>query len=242
MVNPTIASTRSGGPIAAAYATLRHLGEDGYLRLAAATRDAVRGSPPRSPRSTDCGCSASRTSTVVAFTSDDPALDLFVLADELTARGWHTQPQLGYGGLPRSIHLTVTAAVAPQVDDVRRRPDRGGGRGPRARPGHHAPGAGPGGGRAVPGRDDPGPGPALAADLGLGGSSGGSPLPQRQALINSLLELAPVPMREALVLVLSAAAPASQLNGILSVGEIRVVDPHDGQHKTIMRVRCRTIY
>jgi glutamate/tyrosine decarboxylase-like PLP-dependent enzyme len=30
------ASTRSGGPIAAAYATLRHLGDEGYLRLAEA--------------------------------------------------------------------------------------------------------------------------------------------------------------------------------------------------------------
>ncbi len=42
MVNPTIASTRSGGPIAAAYATLRHLGDAGYLRLASATLSAVR--------------------------------------------------------------------------------------------------------------------------------------------------------------------------------------------------------
>ena len=42
MVNPTVASTRPGGPIAAAYATMRFLGDDGYLRLAQATLDAVR--------------------------------------------------------------------------------------------------------------------------------------------------------------------------------------------------------
>jgi glutamate/tyrosine decarboxylase-like PLP-dependent enzyme len=42
MVNPTIASTRSGGPIAAAYATVRHVGDDDYLRLAASTLEAVR--------------------------------------------------------------------------------------------------------------------------------------------------------------------------------------------------------
>ncbi|MEU8613965.1 aminotransferase class V-fold PLP-dependent enzyme, partial [Actinoplanes sp. NPDC048791] len=41
MINPVISSTRSGGPIAAALATLRHLGDDGYLRLAGHTRDAV---------------------------------------------------------------------------------------------------------------------------------------------------------------------------------------------------------
>ena len=66
---------------------------------------------------------------MVVFTSDDAALDLFVLADELALRGWHTQPQLAYADLPRSIHLTVTAAVAPMVAPFRRaatRPPRPG--------------------------------------------------------------------------------------------------------------------
>ena len=38
MINPVISSTRSGGPIAAAYATLRHLGDAGYLRAGRAPR------------------------------------------------------------------------------------------------------------------------------------------------------------------------------------------------------------
>ncbi|WP_203720482.1 pyridoxal phosphate-dependent decarboxylase family protein, partial [Paractinoplanes brasiliensis] len=41
MINPVISSTRSGGPIAAALATLRHIGDAGYLELAARTREAV---------------------------------------------------------------------------------------------------------------------------------------------------------------------------------------------------------
>ena len=42
MINPVISSTRSGGPIAAAYATLRHLGQAGYLELTRTTLTAVR--------------------------------------------------------------------------------------------------------------------------------------------------------------------------------------------------------
>src|SRR5581483_5042706 len=42
VVNPGVSSTRSGGPIAAAYATLRHLGDAGYLDLARQTLAAVR--------------------------------------------------------------------------------------------------------------------------------------------------------------------------------------------------------
>jgi sphinganine-1-phosphate aldolase len=200
MVNATIASTRSGGPIAAAFATLRHVGDDGYLRLAASTLESVR-ELSSSVSSVEglrllLGGSAEPESTVVAFTSEDAALDLFVLADELALRGWYTQPQLGYAQLPRSIHLTVTAAVAPRAAEF----------GPAL---HQAAAAT----RAV--------GPVaiedgmrgvladllpadvtrelvagLAEGLGLGGA-GDSPLPPRQALLNTLLEAAPVPVRAA---------------------------------------------
>lgn len=118
LVNATAASTRPGGPIAAAWATLRHIGESGYLSLAERTLDAVRGlaaavsavdgvsmllDPPESP--------------VVAFRSTDPAVDLFVVTDELARRGWHVQPQMSFGGVGPTVHLTVTAAVAARVGD-----------------------------------------------------------------------------------------------------------------------------
>jgi sphinganine-1-phosphate aldolase len=39
------------------------------------------------------------------------------LVDELSLRGWHAQPQLADADLPRSIHLTVTAAVADRAGE-----------------------------------------------------------------------------------------------------------------------------
>jgi sphinganine-1-phosphate aldolase len=206
MVNPTIASTRSGGPIAAAYATLRYLGDEGYLRLASSTWDAVRSLAQAVASVDGLRLMAEPESAVVAFTSVDPGLDLFVLADELAARGWHTQPQLACPpgsaapeGLPRSIHLTVTAAVAPQVTSF-----------------------GPDLADAVAAARSAGPVNvdasllALAAALtpdqltldtvaslaaGLGFSlsdEAGPPLPPRRATINTLVEAAAPPVREAL--------------------------------------------
>lgn len=115
MINPVISSTRSGGPIAAAFATMRHLGDDGYLRLTEQTHSAVRDLADAVTGVDGLRLLAPAAYTVVCLTSDDPSLDLFVLADELAARGWHTQPQLPYDGIPASIHLTVTASVAPQA-------------------------------------------------------------------------------------------------------------------------------
>ncbi|MGA8113492.1 MAG: aminotransferase class V-fold PLP-dependent enzyme [Actinocatenispora sp.] len=115
MLNATVASTRSGGPIAAAWATLRFLGDAGYLRLAERTWAATTGIADAVSGTGGLRLLVAPESSVVAFTST--AVDLFVLADELAARGWHTQPQLPYGGLPASIHLTVTASVADRVDE-----------------------------------------------------------------------------------------------------------------------------
>ncbi|MEH0844672.1 aminotransferase class V-fold PLP-dependent enzyme [Micromonospora sp. CPCC 205711] len=197
MVNPVLASTRSGGPIAAAYATLRHLGDDGYLRLAAATRDAVAGLALAVRGVEGLRLMAEPESTVVCFTSTDPALDLFVLVDELTARGWHTQPQLTYAGLPASVHLTVTASVAPRVAEFRpalaEAVAAARAAGPVALPPEL---------RALvtsltPEALTPELIAGLAAGLGLGAGAG--PLPDRMALVNTLLDTAPPALRERLL-------------------------------------------
>jgi sphinganine-1-phosphate aldolase len=111
MVNPVVSSTRSGGPIAAALATLRTIGDRGYLDLAARTRDAVSTLAAAVEHTDGVRLFAPPETTVVCLTTDGD-VDLFVLADELAARGWHTQPQMSFGDLPPTIHLTVTAAVA----------------------------------------------------------------------------------------------------------------------------------
>ena len=138
-----------------------------------------------------------RLSTVVAFTSDDPALDLFVLADELTVRGWHTQPQLAHGPVPRSIHLTITASVRPRASEFGKA---------FAEAAAAARAAGPvilpaelvglvGGVDPADLTDDLVA--SLAGALGIGGADQG-PLPERQAMINTLLEAAPPPVRAAM--------------------------------------------
>ncbi len=184
MVNPVISSTRSGGPIAAAWATLRHLGDDGYLALADTTRGAVRGLAA-AVSAVDGLVLLPVESTVVAFQSTD--VDLFVLADELAARGWHTQPQFRHGEIAPSVHLTVTAAVAPRVDefaaDLAASVAAARALGPVELP--------DGIFSLVGSVGD------LAAALGVG--SGDSVLPDRMAMINTLLNAAPPAVREQLL-------------------------------------------
>ncbi|WP_433080878.1 pyridoxal phosphate-dependent decarboxylase family protein [Dactylosporangium sp. CA-052675] len=185
MVNPVISSTRSGGPIAAAWATLRHIGDDGYLALAAKTRDATRSIADAIARIEDFSV-VPRESTVVAFTSS--GVDLFVLADELAARGWHTQPQFRHGEMPASVHLTVTAAVAPRVGEFAADLAAA-----VAAARAHGPVELPDGVLDLLGSA---PVEQLAAALGLGAGGG---LPERMAAVNSLLNAAAPAVREKLL-------------------------------------------
>ncbi|PRY22413.1 pyridoxal phosphate-dependent decarboxylase family protein [Pseudosporangium ferrugineum] len=193
MVNPVVSSTRSGGPIAAALATLRHIGDDGYLALAAKTRDAVGVLAAAVQATAGVRLFAPPETTVVCLATE-PDVDPFVLADELAARGWHTQPQLAYGKLPPTLHLTVTAAVsgtaaefAPGLAEAVAATRA---RGPVPLPPELARAAG----ALTPEQVTPELIEGLAAGLGLGDGATGP-----MAAVNSLLDAAPPALREALL-------------------------------------------
>jgi sphinganine-1-phosphate aldolase len=107
MLNSTMQSTRSGGPIAAAWAVLRHVGDDGYLGLARKTLDAV-GALRAGIEEAGLKVLGDPVSTLLALSSPDK--DLFSVADRMRARGWYVQPQFAFQNSPTNLHLTVTAA------------------------------------------------------------------------------------------------------------------------------------
>jgi sphinganine-1-phosphate aldolase len=118
MINTTMQSTKSAGPLAAAWAALEHLGADGYSELARSTYDATQALVSRLPSIPGLRVLGSPDASLVAVTSDDPGLDVFVVADEARERGWYLQPQFAYLDLPRNLHLTVTAASLPNVEPL----------------------------------------------------------------------------------------------------------------------------
>ncbi len=110
MLNSTMQSTRSGGPLAAAWAVLNHVGDTGYRELAARTLAAVRALRTGIDAVAGLRVQGEPHATLlsVAATGDD--LDVFTVADEMTERGWYLQPQFGFESSPPNLHLTVTAA------------------------------------------------------------------------------------------------------------------------------------
>ncbi|MFD1934479.1 MULTISPECIES: pyridoxal phosphate-dependent decarboxylase family protein [Nonomuraea] len=114
VINATVQSSKSAGPLGGAWATLRALGRDGYLALGRATLEASVRLREGLGKIHGLRVLGSPGSSLIAFASDE--VDVFVVADEARRRGWFIQPQLSYAGIPANLHITVTGVTLAGVD------------------------------------------------------------------------------------------------------------------------------
>jgi len=128
LINPTVLSTKSGGPMAASWATLMALGEEGYGEIIndlmgqlKTLVDGVNAIPGLRVLGDPEMC-------MFSFASDE--INVFQLQGALQRRGWFTQPQFSTETSPPNLHLTLNpagkgkeadflAALREAVDEVR---------------------------------------------------------------------------------------------------------------------------
>ncbi len=116
MLNTTVQSTKSGGPMAAAWTVMQFIGDEGYLEIARnllQTRDqlvsginaidglSVMGDPEM---------------CLIAFTSNE--MNIFALGDAMRDRGWYVQPQLGFETSKENLHLSINPSNVPAASEL----------------------------------------------------------------------------------------------------------------------------
>ncbi len=115
LVNTAVLSTRSAGTLAASWAILHYLGQEGYLELSEkilkAKKKLLKGLPKIGFK-----VLGNPESSLLAFTSAE--LNLFILAKEMGRKGWYIQAQPGSKplGYPKSIHLSISPYHYEVVD------------------------------------------------------------------------------------------------------------------------------
>lgn len=117
MLNATLQSTKSGGPLAGAWTAVQAIGDDGYLELARQAFVATDGIVAGVAGIDGLSVMAAPDSTLVTLLTDRTC-DPFTVADEMKERGWYLQPQLSYAGAPPNLHLTVSAATLAHLDEL----------------------------------------------------------------------------------------------------------------------------
>ncbi len=192
VINPTVLSSRSAGPIAASWAVLRHLGEVGYERIVReswqATRAMVEGIGQIK------GVDVLAMPDMCMFTLGSEELNIFELDDEMRERGWSLLPQFACGGGPANLHVSVSSSNVPHVDrflsDLREAADALLSRGPSVDREAMA--------REVEAVADRPLGEVLTRLVVLAGLKG-LDLPERMAPLNTILDLLPAQTRDQLL-------------------------------------------
>lgn len=116
MLNSTMQSTKSGGPLAGAWAVVQTIGDAGYASLATEVFEAIDRIVAGVSRMSELEVVAAPDSTLVALATT-AGCDPFTVCDELAAAGWFVQPQMSFAGCPATIHLSVSAATLGHVDE-----------------------------------------------------------------------------------------------------------------------------
>ena len=114
--SPNLQGTRSGLPMAAAWAVMQHLGFDGYVdltRQALENADRMRAGIAEIDGLRVLGDGQFQL-VAMSYEPDDPdPIDMFALADALVARGWYHDRQ----GPPDSLHSTVSNSNTGVIDE-----------------------------------------------------------------------------------------------------------------------------
>lgn len=100
----TMLGTRPGGAIAAAWASLMRMGRSGFLKTAAEVMRTTKAFLEGINKIPGLYVVGEPAMSVFAFSSDE--VNLYVVADQMEARGWHCDRQQS----PTSIHLMITPA------------------------------------------------------------------------------------------------------------------------------------
>jgi glutamate/tyrosine decarboxylase-like PLP-dependent enzyme len=112
-ISPTLLGTRAGGPIAAAWAGIRHLGERGYLRLAEKLMDGAQRLRAGLIAIPGIRIVGNPCMNLLSYATVDNKPDIFVIADQMEERGWMVERQQ----FPDCIHLTVLPTNVERIEE-----------------------------------------------------------------------------------------------------------------------------
>jgi glutamate/tyrosine decarboxylase-like PLP-dependent enzyme len=109
--SPTMTGTRPAGSIAAAWATLKATGEEGYVKNARQIMETSKKLQKGIASIAGIEIVGEPEMSVYAFTSDE--VDMFAVGDAMDERGWHLDRQPN----PNALHMMVALAHEKVVEE-----------------------------------------------------------------------------------------------------------------------------
>ncbi len=114
LINPTVLSSKTGGPMAGAWAILNFLGEEGYKKIIKQVQDATQ--KLMAGINAIDGLQVLGEPAMCMFSFKSDTINVYHLADIMRKRGWYLQEQFSTPSTPRNLHISVNYGTARNVD------------------------------------------------------------------------------------------------------------------------------
>jgi glutamate/tyrosine decarboxylase-like PLP-dependent enzyme len=114
LINPTVTSSKSGGPMAGAWAILNYLGEEGFMHIVKTVQEASQKLIDGINAIPELQVLGQPAMCMFSFKSDD--INVYQLGDAMAKRGWYIQGQFSTPLTTRNLHISVNYGTTHQVD------------------------------------------------------------------------------------------------------------------------------
>jgi len=114
LINPTMLSSKTGGPMAGAWAILNFLGEEGYKKIIGGVQNATNQLIDGINSIEGLQVLGEPVMCMFSFKSD--MVNVYQLADEMNKRGWYIQGQFSTSLTPRNLHISVNHGTIHNVE------------------------------------------------------------------------------------------------------------------------------
>jgi len=116
VINPAVTSSKSGGPMAAAWAVLNYMGDNGYLNIVAEVMQATQKLIEGVERIDGLKVLGQPRMCMFALASTNEKINVYRLADKMKVKGWYLQPQFARDNSPSNLHVSLNRSTVPQAE------------------------------------------------------------------------------------------------------------------------------
>ncbi|CAB1062618.1 Pyridoxal-dependent decarboxylase [Olavius sp. associated proteobacterium Delta 1] len=115
VINPAVTSSKSGGPMAAAWAVLKYIGDDGYMKIVADVMQATQNLIEGIAHIDGLKVLGQPSMCMFALASTNEKINVYRLADKMKVKGWYLQPQFARENSPSNLHVSMNRSTAPRA-------------------------------------------------------------------------------------------------------------------------------
>ena len=115
VINPAVTSSKTGGPMAAAWAVLNHLGDEGYMEIVREVMNATELLIDGIRRIEGVRILGKPDMCMFAVTSTSETINVYALQDKMKKKGWYLQPQFARENSPANLHISLNRSTVPQA-------------------------------------------------------------------------------------------------------------------------------